>query len=195
MNRRSVFAAFVAVTGVLGVMASPTARAEPITVMRIERLLRDAPRGTVRFRESRQSPWLAAPVVSSGTLRSDATMLEKVIEQPRRETWQILSDRMQRVAPDGSVAPLLFSDAPAVAALAIALRRLMAGELTALESDFRLSPAGDDRSWTLQLTPREARVARILRTLEVQGSGRFLQAVVILETQGDRTVMRMDPQP
>jgi hypothetical protein len=166
--------------------------AEALSVEHLQRLLQDAPHADVRFTEMRESRWLAAPIESSGTMRSNAMMLEKRVERPRRETWRILSDRMQVTAPgsDG-VKEVMLDRAPAAAALADALRRVMAGDLEALNKDFQLELSGDEREWTLQLTPRHPDVARQLKQICLQGAGRRLAVIVIQESQGDRTTTRL----
>lgn len=166
--------------------------AQPITAAALQRLLQATPPHEVRFTESRESPWLAAPMQSSGTLKATATMLEKRVERPRHETWRILPDRMQLLAPDSSLTKeLLFRDAPAMAALASALLDVMAGNLSALEQDFRLAVAGDESLWTVQLTPRRPDVARTLKQLELQGSHGRLLVFVVLESQGERTTTQL----
>ena len=172
------------------------AAAQPITVAGLQRLLQEAPKRELRFQETRESPWLAVPVEASGTMKSSATMLEKQVEHPRRETWRILDDRLQLTTP-GSTTPkqFMFSQAPAVAALAGALRRVMAGDLQALDQDFRLVLGGDERQWTLQLTPRHPDIARYLKQLELQGAGPRVQVIVILESQGDRSTTRLIHEP
>ena len=167
------------------------ALAEPISVARLQRLLMDGPRHELRFQEARDSPWLAGPIESAGTLSVSPTMLEKRVETPRRETWRILDDRMQLVAPGGGSKDILFSQAPALASLARALRSAVAGDLPALAKDFRLLPGGDERLWTLQLVPRRAEVSHHLKQLELQGTGKLLQVIVIVEAKGDRTTTRL----
>jgi hypothetical protein len=166
--------------------------AEALSVEHLQRLLQDAPHADVRFTEMRESRWLAAPIESSGTMRSNAMMLEKRVERPRPETWRILSDRMQVTAPgsDG-VKEVMLDQAPAAAALANTLRRVMAGQLEALNKDFQLELSGDEREWTLQLTPRDPDVARQLKQISLQGAGRRLAVIVIQESQGDRTTTRL----
>jgi len=172
------------------------AAAQSISVAALQRLLQDAPKREVRFQETRESPWLSAPIESTGSMSSSPTALEKKVEKPRRETWRILADRMQLVdAASGSVKEIMLSEAPAVAALAGALRRTMAGDLQALDKDFRLEPGGDSRLWTLQLTPRRPDIARFIKQLELQGTGSELQVIVILETKGDRTTTRLIHNP
>jgi hypothetical protein len=60
-----------------------------------------------------------------------------------------------------------------------------------LNKYFELELAGDEREWALQLTPRQAEVARQLKRIVLQGVGRRLSVMVILETQGDRTTTRL----
>jgi hypothetical protein len=174
----------------LGVLLSvaSAAFAQALSVGRLQRLLQEAPLADVRFTEVRESRWLAAPIESSGTMRSSPMMLEKRVERPRPEICRILSDRMQVTAPgsDG-VKEVLLDQAPAAAALANTLRRVMAGDLEALNKDFQLKLSGDEREWTLQLTPRQPDVARQLKQIGLQGAGRRLVVIVIQESQGDRT--------
>jgi hypothetical protein len=178
----------------LGVLLSVAgaAFAQALSIGRLQRLLQEAPHAEVRFTETRESRWLAAPIESSGTMRSNTMMLEKRVERPRPETWRILSDRMQVTAPglDG-VKEVMLDQAPAAAALANALRRVMAGDLEALNKDFQLDLSGDEREWTLQLTPRHPDVARQLKQISLQGAGRRLAVIVIQESQGDRTTTRL----
>ncbi|MEO5771802.1 MAG: LolA-related protein [Burkholderiaceae bacterium] len=179
---------FLAVWFALGGAAG----AQPITTATLQRLLQAAPRHELRFTELRESAWLATPLQSSGTMKASASLLEKRVEQPRRETWRLLPDRMQLLSPDsGAMKEFLFRDAPAVAALANALRDAMAGNLGALEKDFELSVAGDERSWTVQLMPRGPELSRTLKQLELQGTHGRLLAFVILESQGERTTTRL----
>ena len=178
----------------LGVLLSVAgaAFAEALSVEHLQRLLQEAPHADVRFTETRESRWLGAPIESSGTMRSNAMMLEKRVERPRPETWRILSDRMQVTAPgsDG-VKEVMLDRAPVAAALATTLRRVMAGHLEALNKDFQLELSGDEREWTLQLTPRDPDVARQLKEIGLQGAGGRLAVIVIQESQGDRTTTRL----
>jgi hypothetical protein len=176
---------------VLALAASSMAQAQQFSAATLQRLLQSAPEHDVRFSESRESPWLTAPLLSSGTMSSSATMLEKRTEQPQREAWRILDDRIQRVTDTGATQNLLFKDAPAAAVLANALRRAVTGDLAALEKDFRMTLGGDETLWTVQLTPRVPEVARVLKHIELQGSGGRLLVIVILESQGNRTTTRL----
>lgn len=177
----------------LGLLAlHATAGALDLTAL--QRLLQSAPVQTVGFSELRESPWLAAPIESRGTLRAGPDSLEKHVESPREETWRLLSDRMEWVGPRGEGAKHVpFSRAPAVGALAQALRAALAGELLPLERDFQLALRGDAAQWSLELVPRDAATARRIEQLELHGEGPRLRRIVVIERQGERTTTSLNP--
>ncbi len=168
--------------------------AHALTLAELQRMLKTSPVVDVPFHEVRESPWLTMPVESRGTMRSTSQSLEKRVESPRQETWRLLPDRMEWVGADGiERKQILFAQAPAVATLANAIRRIVAGDLQALESDFRISLSGDERHWTAQLHPADAKTARYLDHLEMLGAGAQLQALIVVERQGERTTTRFRP--
>jgi hypothetical protein len=175
----------------LALAAAGPAAAQPLDAATLQRLLQSSARHDLRFTESRESKWLGTPVLSSGSMSASPAMLEKRVEQPRRETWRILKDRMSVTDDSGFTKEFLFDEVPAVAALANAMRNAVAGDVAALRTDFELHVDGDERLWTVELKPRRADVSRYLSQIELQGSRGRLQAIVVLETQGDRTITRL----
>ncbi len=116
-----------------------------LTVLELQSLLQSAPAHVVSFVELRESPWLATPIESRGTMHWTPGLLEKRVEAPRQETWRMLPDRVEWVGPGGTESKrILFSEVPAMAVLADALRRVVAGDLLALERDFKIELSGDD---------------------------------------------------
>ena len=177
-------------------LCAGTGACHALTLAELERLLQStAGTQAVPFHEVRESSWMTAPVESRGTLRSSPGRLEKRVESPRQETWLILEDRMEWIGPNADSKRILFSGAPAVAALAQALRSAVAGELVALEKSFRIEIRGDERLWTARLVPRAPDVARSLDHLELRGSGSQLQVIVVEEREGERTTTRLRPKP
>lgn len=168
--------------------------AHALTVPELQRYLKSMPVQAVPFEESRESPWLAAPVESRGTMYSSSERLEKRVVAPRQETWRILPDRMEWVGPDGVASKqIMLRDAPAVAALANALRHVVAGDLIALERDFSIELKGNEQLWTVRLEPLGAAASRELESLELQGTGGRLQVIVVVERSGERTTTRLYP--
>jgi len=185
----------VALASALAVGASAAA-GQTFRIEVLHRLLQASPNGTVRFQEVRESPWLASPIESRGRMISSGSQLEKIVEVPRQETWRILPDRLLLIPAGGGAAKeLKFSTAPAAAVLARALRQAVAGDLPALENDFQAVLDGDERQWSLQLTPRSPETARFLKQLELRGAGSHLRTIIVLETQGERTTTTLTPEP
>jgi hypothetical protein len=168
--------------------------AHALTIPQLQRLLQSGARPTVNFQELRESPWLSAPVTSRGTMRSTPGSLEKRIESPRQETWRLLPDRIEWVGAAGNgTKQILFSQAPALAALSDVMRRVVAGEIVALERDFRIELTGDERAWRANLQPHSAQVKRHLDHVELQGTAGQLQIIIVVERQGERTTTRFNP--
>jgi Outer membrane lipoprotein carrier protein LolA-like len=174
--------------------AALAAGAQAFTVPELQRLLQSDRRASLPFQELRESPWLSMPMASRGTMHSTSQALEKRVESPRQETWRLLPDRIEWAGPGGAGRKqILFSEAPALAALADVMRRVVAGDLIALEPDFRIELTGDERVWTASLRPRGAEVARHLESVELQGTGQRLQVIIVVERQGERTTTRLLP--
>ncbi|MBT9488865.1 MAG: hypothetical protein IV093_15285 [Rubrivivax sp.] len=169
-----------------------SAAASALDLPTLQRLLQAEIVPSFNFQEQRESPWLTAPVLSTGSMHRSAEALEKRVLVPRVETWRLLADRMEWIGPRAQDRKqILYRDVPAVAVLAHALRRVIDGDLLALAPDFQLALAGDLKVWTLRLTPRQADMARHLDHLELQGSGGQLQVIIVVERQAERTTTRL----
>ena len=176
------------------VFGSGMTAAQPLTTGELQKMLQSAPKVDTPFHEQRQSPWLASPVESRGIVRSLPQGLEKQVESPKRETWRLLSDRLEWTGPDGiGNKQILFSKAPALAALSDAMRRVVAGDLLALARDFQITVQGDSTLWTARLQPNSVEVSRHLDHLEMQGAGNQLLVLIVLERKGERTMTRFYP--
>jgi hypothetical protein len=165
-----------------------------LTVPELQHLLQASPRNAVAFTETRESPWLAVPAETRGIMHSKPGVLEKRVESPRKETWRMLPDRVEYVGSgDTGTKQILFSQSPAVAVLAETLRRLVAGDLLALQRDFQIDLRGDRHAWTAHLKPTAGEAARYLDHLELKGAGTELRVITVIERQGERTTTRLDP--
>ena len=164
-----------------------------LTAVDLQHLLKANARPSVTFEEVRESPWLAAPAVSKGSMRMTADGLEKRVDSPRRETWRLLADRVEWQGADGRVSQILYRQAPALGALAGVMRRVIAGDVVALQRDFNVELAGDEHAWRAQLIPRDAQVRSQLESVEVQGTGGAVQVLVVVDRQGEKTTTRLQP--
>jgi hypothetical protein len=180
-------------TFAFGWLAMVAVPAHALTPAQLQRLLQASPQPAMQFQEVRESPWLAAPITSRGTLRSTPEALEKRVESPRKETWRLLPDRMEWQAADGVVKQIRFADVPAAAALSDVMRHAVAGDFVSLQRDFDVEVSGDDRAWRALLKPRNPSIVRQLEQVELQGAGGMLQVIIVVERQGERTTTRLQP--
>lgn len=180
---------------VIGAMLSATcaaAHAAALTVSDLERLIRSAPVRQATFEETRESPWLPGPAISRGTMRLTMEGLEKHVDSPRRETWRLLDDRIEWVGVgSASRKQILFAQAPALAPVVDVMRRMVAGDLEALQKEFSIRVFGEAGAWRAVLSPLTAHVSRTLEHVEIQGTGSRLQIIIIAERNGDKTTTRL----
>ncbi|MEJ6022745.1 LolA-related protein [Ramlibacter sp. PS4R-6] len=163
-----------------------------LTMPELQRQLQAAAGRTVAFDEERESPWLASPVFSKGTMRSTPDALEKRIETPHRETWRLLADRIEWTGGEPAARKeILFTQAPALAPIADLMRNIVAGDFASLDRDFRIELSGDANAWRVKLSPRQAKVSRALAGVELQGAAGRVQVIVVNETNGQRTTTRL----
>jgi hypothetical protein len=176
------------------ILAATAGWVHALTLAELQALLQAAPKPDAPYVETRESPWLSSPVTTRGTLHVTPQSLEKRVEQPRQETWRLLQDRIEWQGPGGAGRKqILFSQAPDLQALADVTRRAVAGDIVALERDFRITVTGDEHVWSARLQPRTAPVARRLDTVELQGTGGRLRVLIVTERQGERTTTRILP--
>jgi hypothetical protein len=67
---------------------------------------------------------------------------------------------------------------------------VLQGDSSGLQRDFELSLSGDAQNWTLALIPRSLLLKQVFNQINITG-GALVHSIELLETQGDRTLMRM----
>lgn len=178
---------------VLLVLCWPAAQA--MTVLMLQRLVQAEAVRQVAYHETRESPWLTTPVVSSGTLHDMGGYLEKRVATPRRETWRLWPDKIEWVDADGGRSKVIGHDKAAdLAALSHLMRRVVAGDFTGLERDYLIDISGNESLWSARLTARRSDAIRAVNHVELQGTAGRLQVIVVVERQGERTTTRLHHQ-
>jgi hypothetical protein len=175
--------------------------AAPDSAELVARLERDPP-ATIAFVEVRFSALLVEPLVVGGELDYEsAVTLRRRVETPYSETTTISGESV-RVERDGESRTFALRRAPELRGLLTGMIGLLGGDTAYLGQHFAISPAGDDASWQLDLSPTDARVRQRLRAITVAGTGAEPQCFVIHDTQGGASVMllgaaaaRSLPQP
>jgi hypothetical protein len=80
-------------------------------------------------------------------------------------------------------------DHPVVQAMVDTIRGTIAGDLATLERYYRITPQGDRAAWQLTMTPRDPRMAKQIRVIEVTGRGIDVQRILTTQANGDADLL------
>ncbi len=145
-----------------------------------------------QFVEIRTIGELDLPLESRGELHFEppATLRKKTLA-PLAETMELTGDSLS-ITINGTTRSLPLDAVPAAAALASALRGLLAGNAADVEAHFKMEfSASDASAWTLHLTPISRSVSNVLEQMTVSGAGTRIAQIEIRQTNGDESVMRI----
>lgn len=149
--------------------------------------------GRVRFTETRHLALLDAPLTATGELvYVPPARLERHTETPVRETMVLDGDTLQLTREDRTHT-LKLRDYPEAAALIESIRATLAGDRRTLERTYALSLSGSAGQWALDLLPSDPAVAKVVLRIRVTGERGLVRGVEILQADGDRSVMRIEP--
>ncbi len=165
------------------------AQAAAADIDAIMRALAQRKHGHVAFTEEKFIALLDAPVKSSGELLYDAPdRLEKRTLSPKPES--LVLQRGVVTADRGRHHYVLdLRRYPQVVPFIESIRATLAGDRAALERIFRLDLEGTGDAWTLSLSPLEAKLARSVRLIRIDGAQSAVHRVEIFESDGDRSVL------
>lgn len=141
------------------------------------------------FTQSRENPALAQPLRSEGKLLFvvGRGMLWQV-SQPYSETLALTGSRTARVDQDGRLQIVRNGDR-GVAQVSQMLQSMLSGQPEEALRQFQVESHGTLSRWTLRFTPRQERMARILRSIELSG-GQFLDGIRVDMQNGESTQIR-----
>jgi outer membrane lipoprotein-sorting protein len=192
-DRRRLLAALgAAVATAIGWPASLQAQA-PFTLAQLMQTLAQAKAGEASFTEKRHVAMLERPLESSGRLSFEApdTFVRETLK-PRRERMAIVGNTL--TMSQGSRTRSMPLDAlPEAAVIMEAIRGTLTGNREALERHFSASVSGDAQRWSLELVPREPRLREQVVSVRVAGQLAALREVTVTMTDGDRSVMSIEP--
>jgi hypothetical protein len=146
--------------------------------------------GTVRFKETKSSALLKAPIESSGTLTYAApARLEKHTLAPRDERFAVDGETVLIESATRKRLELRLADYPAIRAFVESIRGTLAGDLAALRRHYRVELDGAWSDWRLHLLPSDPQMAELVQKVLIGGTGGEVRRIEILEASGDRSVM------
>lgn len=146
-----------------------------------------------RFVEKKTMAMLEEPIVSSGELAYIAPdRLERKTLKPRAETMVVEGESVT-IERGGRIHTLSMQEYPELAGLIDSIRGTLAGNRQMLERSFSLKLEGSRPSWILTLVPTDAKLARMLRHVRVEGSRDRVRIIELEQRDGDSSVMTIEP--
>jgi len=147
---------------------------------------------TTSFVEKRYSSLLEQPLIITGELEYHApdTLVRRMLT-PKLETFIIAGKHVTIQRPRQKDRYLPLSAAPALDGLAQALRSVLAGDLSDLQSAYTTQLSGAENCWELHLTPKDVKVFNELTELVIRGQQQQLNSFTALEPDGDRVVIML----
>ncbi|WP_393936781.1 phosphopantetheine-binding protein [Piscinibacter sakaiensis] len=133
---------------------------------------------------------------SRGTLSFSAPdRFARHTTEPRPESMEVDGNTL-RLRRGDRTRQMSLDAIPELAGLVDALRGTLSGDARTLQRQFDTRVSGQPQRWTLLLTPRDARLAAQIRSLEIVGQGPALRSVEMQMSGGDRSLMLIDaPTP
>lgn len=155
-------------------------------------LRRETPARTP-YAEVRFAGLLERPLILHGELEYlGPGQLGKRVDAPYKEQTKVANG--EATVQRGTRAPRTFSlgQAPELEGFLRGFAALLGGDAAALARDFTLAARGSTMAWQLVLKPRDARLARRVSAITVDGSGATPLCFRTQEADGDVSVLLVD---
>lgn len=136
------------------------------------------------------SPLLREPLTVSGELGyAGPDNLDRRVTQPYEELTQIRGESVRVERTGEAVRSFALRRAPELRSLLASFAALLSGDLAGIERAFDVQVSGSEQTWTLQLTPRDAKTRRRLQRIEISGHGELPRCFAVLNADGGASVM------
>ncbi len=155
--------------------------------------MKRTPPARTAFTEVRFSGLLERPLILHGELEYDGPgKLSRTVTAPYRERMKIEGGEASVQRGDRPSRTFSLSQAPELEGFLRGFAALLGGDAEALQRDFDLAARGSMSAWHLKLTPRDARLARRVTALEVDGAGTSARCFHTREADGDVNVLLVE---
>ena len=153
---------------------------------------REAPART-RYTEVRFSGLLDRPLILRGELEYlGPERLAKTVDKPYRERTTVENGQASVQRGDKPARAFSLSQAPELEGFLRGFAALLGGDAASLQRDFELVASGTREAWRLRLTPRDARLAKRISAIEVDGAGSDARCFHTREGDGDVNVLLVE---
>jgi hypothetical protein len=168
----------------------------PAAAWDLDSLMRDLARhqgGRARFVETKTIAILDKPVVSSGDLLyAPPARLEKRTLKPKPELLLLDGDTLTLDRGKQKFTVRL-AQQPEALAFVDSLRGTLNGDQAALERSYKLRLSGSEERWTLDLLPKDQRIAAFVVRITFGGSRNQVEWLRYLQADGDSSTMTIEP--
>ena len=169
-----------------GAVAAEAATADAKLVARIAAQLANLGGVRATFRQTQTVAALSAPLMSTGQLVfSPERGVIWYTETPRSVTYVIGDANVTTIDAKGNRSTRGAARG-GVAQVSKMMRAILAGDLSALYSQFDVAAEGTPTRWRLLLTPNQLQLAQAVKSLRIDG-GAFLTMLEIVAPNGDST--------
>ena len=157
--------------------------------------LSQAGEGLARFREERHISFLNVPLISHGNLRfKSPDYLFKHTETPKDERLVVFKNEVTITSlEEGFQRTFSLEDYPQLRGLFDGIRFTLAGNLTGLNQSYEIDLQGAQELWQLHLIPKLQPMKEMVGKVTIFGSRAQLFKMEISESNGDFTVMFIEP--
>jgi hypothetical protein len=138
------------------------------------------------FTEKRTADFLAAPVITKGSLEFKApNTLVKRTTQPDKTEQRIEGDVLL-IYQDGEIKETIsLLSYPELAIGINAIRWMLSGDLISLHNHFIISVENHDNQWLIMLTPKQPEVISEILSLSFIGSNDTITHIEVKQSNGD----------
>ena len=155
--------------------------------------LKRAPPAKTTFAEVRFSGMLDRPLILRGELEYDGPgKLARRVDAPYRESMTIADGEASVSRGDKPARKFSLSQAPELEGFLRGFAALLGGDADTLARDFTITATGTGNAWRLKLVPRDARLAKRMTSIEVEGAASGARCFTTNEADGDVNVLLVE---
>ena len=175
-----------------GTVRTAIAADDSFNLQQLAGLMSGVQHSQAEFVETKTIAMLERPLRLQGKLYFRAPdYLRKEVTSPEHEDYEVDGDMVRIQSADGSTRTLSLDRHPALRAFAEAFRATLRGDVVQLRRYYELQLSGSADDWLLRMTPRDTTIAAHVKQIEVNGNGAQLFSILIQETDGDQSLMRI----
>ena len=147
------------------------------------------------FAEARFLQVLDRPLVVSGQLSwLGGDQLQRRVDHPRHETATIAGGEVTQQRDGQPARHFSLKRAPQLQVLLDSFVAMLSGDPARLQQAFEIRHGGEAAgAWTLTLVPRDARVAKAVASIRIDGVGNQSRCMQMQEADGDLAVDLLGP--